>query len=80
MWYVVFGIENLELRNNGSEYSLARTTGAGSKNEAKFELKMQKKGKKDSKSGVFSCEFVVNLKKQSQFAKWQNERKYLYER
>jgi hypothetical protein len=28
--------------------------GAGSKNEAKIELKMQKKGKKENKSGVFS--------------------------
>jgi len=33
----------------------------------KIELKMQKKGKNESKSGVYSCEFVVKLKKQSQF-------------
>ena len=59
------------------QYNLARTTGAGSKKEAKIELKMQKKSQF---CAGFWCFFVVNLKKQSQFANGQNERKYLQER
>ncbi len=41
---------------------------------------IEEKGKNESKSGVYWGLFVVNLKKQSQFAKGHNERKYLYER
>jgi len=62
-------------------------TGAGLQNEAKIELKMQKKGEKEPKNAKksqfcvgFWCFFVVNLKKQSQFAKGWNWRKVLYER
>ena len=41
---------------------------------------MQKKGKKESKSGVYWCYFVLKLKKQTQFAGGVNWRKFLFER
>jgi len=41
--------------------------------------KKKKKGKNESKSGVYSCFFVANLKKQTQFPMRLNEFKYLYE-
>ena len=62
---------------------LARTTGAWLKELRIQNVKLkniEKKGKNESKSGVNSCFFVVNLKKQSQFPNGQNEFKYLYER
>jgi len=48
-------VQSLRTQNvvrSTKQYSLARTTGAGSKNEAKIELKMQKKGKKKAKKRV----------------------------
>jgi hypothetical protein len=41
--------------------------------------KQTKKGKNESKFGVYSCKFVLNLKKQIQFAARLNWRKVLYE-
>ena len=48
---------------------------------------MQKTGEKEPKNAKksqfcvgFWCFFVLKLKKQTQFANGQNERKYLYER
>jgi len=41
---------------------------------------MQKKANFVQVIGVFSCKFVANLKKQTQFMKGQNRRMYLFEK
>jgi len=41
---------------------------------------VKEKSKNERKFGVYSCEFVVNLKKQSQFVGMLNWRKVLYEK
>ena len=41
---------------------------------------VQKKANFHETIGVYSCEFVVNLKKQSQFARGQNTCKLMYDK
>ena len=48
------------------------------KNKANISEKQKEKGKNDRKFGVYSCLFVVNMKKQSQFQMTEKWRIILY--